>query len=92
MPIRDYAGLKLACRHGHWGWQEFALCALPSGAYAMACACDLGNHYLAPDPADPARLVRVVTGTPYPWPAATAAVAARARFERQERGDAAANE
>ena len=81
---RDLAGLKLRCRHGHWEFASFELRPCISGGFVLAVPCDLGHHYLAVDSEHPERIV-VVTGTPYTWPNAMAAIAARDRFEQQER-------
>ena len=78
-------GLQLRCRDGHFEMVSFELKSLENGCW-MWVACDFdghqGGHWLAPDPADPARLL--VTSQPYLWASASEAYAARDRGERQD--------
>ncbi len=82
-------GLKLRSRDGHFEMASFELKQQPEGFW-MWVACDFGDHngghWLAPDPEDasPTGPV-VVTSTPYCWPSAVDAFAARDRWEDQQK-------
>jgi hypothetical protein len=74
---------KLVCKHhgaGGWQWVDFELLRTSRG-YAVIAPCVLGDHYLAPDPAQPGR--HVVGLEEHYWPSATDAINARAEWRRQ---------
>ena len=95
MPSRGNAGLKLRLFGGHWEWADWQMKTLPDGAgIAMWVACEAptldgtpGGHYLAPDDTTSDKHgQRVLVRTQvYGWPSGHAAIAARERWEKQER-------
>lgn len=75
---------KLRCRDGHWEFADFELVPLGTGVgFGMRTRCDFGDHWLMA--AHPPHSTRVAVGmTPYAWPSAGEAFAARDRWEQQE--------
>ncbi len=86
MALRE-RGLQLRCRDGHFEMASFELKTRPDGFW-MWVACEFdghhGGHWLAPDPERPGSLL--VSTTPYLWPSALEAYAARDRWEEQQEG------
>ena len=84
MPAHE-RGHQLRSRDGHFEMATLELKNAGDGCW-MWVACDFdghhGGHWLAPDHAHPDRLA--VTTTPYVWPDASSAYAAREQWERQE--------
>ena len=76
------ASANLRCRHGRWELGEFALRNFPGEGVATVCACDLGDHYLQPDPAAPHRLVSMCSV--YLWPTAHEALEKIEQYKQQE--------
>jgi hypothetical protein len=83
--VAHWQGLKLRCKDGHFEMAAFDLKPV-GGAFWMWVACDFGGassgHWLAPDPHQAQHVI--VIATPYAWPSAVAAFAARDRWEAQE--------
>jgi len=79
-------GLKLRSRDGHFEMATFEL-KQQSAGFWMWVSCDFGEHngghWLAPDAQTPGA-VRVIS-TPYCWPSAVDAFAARDRWEEQQK-------
>jgi len=84
---RHDRGLKLRSLDGHFEMAPFELQRQADG-YWMWVECDFGEHqgghWLAPDPAGAAPDAVHVTSSPYCWPSAVEAFAARDRWEAQQ--------
>lgn len=80
-------GSQLRCRDGHFEMVPFDV-KRQDGGFWMWVSCEFdghqGGHWLAPDPQRPDQLH--VTSTPYLWPSATEAYAARERWAEQQEG------
>lgn len=84
---RHDRGLKLRSLDGHFEMAPFELQRQEAGFW-MWVACDFGEHqgghWLAPDPGGATPDAVLVTSTPYCWPSAVEAFAARDRWEAQQ--------
>lgn len=78
-------GSQLRCRDGHFEMVPFDV-KRQDGGFWMWVSCEFdghqGGHWLAPDPRRPDQLH--VTSTPYLWPSAMEAYAARERWAEQQ--------
>jgi hypothetical protein len=65
----------LVCSHsGGWQWVDFGLCKM-AGGYGVLVVCSLGDHWIAPDAAEPGRLAEGFE--PHAWPMSARATAAQ---------------
>jgi hypothetical protein len=79
--MTDLRGLHLRCAHGSYGWGALDLHQTETG-FALLVHCELGDHYLQPDPRDAQRLT--IGTQPFAWPTERDASEAHARYLAQE--------
>lgn len=80
--MSDLRGLNLRCAHGSFGWGALDLAPLASGGFALFTHCELGDHYLRPDPRNRARWT--IGTTPHAFVSRAEAEAAHAAYLAQE--------
>jgi len=79
MP-RSTGNDKLVCQHDSFRWIDLELIRTSKG-YGVIAPCQLGDHWLAPDPGQPGRY-RIGLVEHY-WPSSVDAINARAEWRRQ---------